>query len=370
MPYTNPLNPSPTTISPQMLQLIMLMAQQQQQKPTGITQILKNKKSQDLVKKLLGLGGAGAGGAYLLGNSTPAVPSILAANFVPGAASSTGASLAGGVAGSEAASSAASAAAQNAASGAAGAEAATTLGSVAPYLGVAGAGLGAYGLKKAIDSNNAKSGALSGAALGGGLAAASPLLLGGGPVGWGVLGLSALGGGLGGAGLTKLLGHETTRQLAKKHTGQLLKSSNDSDYQNYVKGMRAQFDQAPPDPSKPFHGGQYGSWDEYKKAGLDANDLTGVYGNIKTFGPEWSKLSQDQRVGITKGIIDAGLYNSKKGEVEITDPTKALEIKNSFLTKPPTPTSNKPSTTSIDPGFNIQTASDSELLNRLREMFK
>lgn len=76
----------------------------------------------------------------------------------------------------------------------------------APYLGVAGAGLGAYGLYNAIKGNDAKAGALSGAALGGGLAAASPLLLGAGPVGWGVLGASALGGALLGGGLTKAIG--------------------------------------------------------------------------------------------------------------------------------------------------------------------
>ena len=61
----------------------------------------------------------------------------------------------------------------------------------------------------------------------------------------------------------------------------------------------------------------YATWEEYKGAGLDAADLTGVYGNIKTFGPEWASLTQEQRQAVTQGIIDAGLYESNKGEVEI-----------------------------------------------------
>jgi len=136
-----------------------------------------------------------------------------------------------------------------------------------------------------------------------------------------------------GYGLDKLgLFHKTTRQVAQEHTGDLLKASDDPRYQTYVQGMREQYNAAPPDPSKPFHGGQYGSFDEYKAAGLDPNDLTGVYGNLKTFGPEWANLTQEQRVAVTKGLIDAGLYESNKGEVEITDPAKALEIKNNVLT--------------------------------------
>lgn len=212
-----------------------------------------------------------------------------------------------------------------------GAEGASTLGAAAPYLGLAGAGLGAYGLYNALDNNDKTSGALSGAALGGGLAAAAPLV-GLGPVGWGGLALAAALGAGGGFGLTSLFGHESTRDVAKKHTGQLQgMGKDDAAWQNYVKGMRTQYNSAPPDPSKPFHGGKYGSWDEYKQAGLDAADLTGVYGNLKTFGPEWAKLSFDDQKKVTQGIIDAGLYNSKKGEVEISDANRALQIRDSIL---------------------------------------
>jgi hypothetical protein len=123
--------------------------------------------------------------------------------------------------------------------------------------------------------------------------------------------------------IDKKLFHQSTRGVQKDHTGQLLGLSDDPAFQSYVQGMRAQNESGPPDPSKPFHGGQYGSWDEYQQAGLDANDLTGVYGNIKAYGPEWTKLTEDQRRAVTQANIDSGLYTSKKGEVEITDEAKA-----------------------------------------------
>ena len=122
------------------------------------------------------------------------------------------------------------------------------------------------------------------------------------------------------------LNHKTTRQVAQDHTKDLLSQGTDnSPWQAYVNAMRGQYNAPPPDPSKPF-AGKYGSWDEYQKAGLDASDLTGVYGNLKTFGPDWASKSFDQQKAITQGIIDAGLYNSKKGEVEITDPERAKQI--------------------------------------------
>lgn len=138
-----------------------------------------------------------------------------------------------------------------------------------------------------------------------------------------------IGGGIGGAaGLAKgLLKHETTRDFAKKNTDKLLSAfPDDATYQAYVRGMREQYNSAPPDPSKPFHGGQYGSWDEYQRAGLDAADLTGVKGNIETFGPEWSKLNFDQQKAVTQGIINANLYNSNRGEVGISDQARAKQI--------------------------------------------
>lgn len=125
--------------------------------------------------------------------------------------------------------------------------------------------------------------------------------------------------------------HKTTRQTAQEHSQQLLKDAgDDQNAQNYVQGMRAQFNEAP--KGNAFAGGKYKTFDEYQKAGLDPKDLSGVYGNIKTFGPSaWAALSQDQREAVTQGLIGANLYKSKKGEVEITDADQAQQIYNTIL---------------------------------------
>lgn len=135
-----------------------------------------------------------------------------------------------------------------------------------------------------------------------------------------------------GYGLDKLgMFHKTTRQVAQEHTEDLLKTSDDPTYQAYVQGMREQHNSAPPDPSKPFHGGQYGSWEEYKNAGLDRKDLTGVYGNIKAYGERWASLTQEQREAVTQANIDADNYDAKKGEVVMRDEKKGMELLDSTL---------------------------------------
>ena len=126
--------------------------------------------------------------------------------------------------------------------------------------------------------------------------------------------------------------HESTRDVAKKHTSGLLGlGKDDPTWQGYVTGIREQFNAAPPDPSKPYLGGKYASFNEYKTAGLQAPDLLGVYGNLNTFGPEWAHLTPEQQTKVTQGIINAGLYDSKKGEVIITDPDAARKIKDDVV---------------------------------------
>lgn len=231
-----------------------------------------------------------------------------------------------------------------------GIENAGILSSAAPYLGLAGAGVGAYGLSQAIGHDDVKGGALSGAGLGLGLGAAAPLV-GLGPLGWGALGLMALGGAGAGAGLTSLFGHKTTRQLAQEHTKSLLsQGKEDPAWQSYVSGMRQQYGAPPPDKEHPF-AGKYKTWEEYEANGLEAPDLTGVRGNLKTFGPDWAHLTEDQRIAVTQGIINAGLYKSKKGEVEITDPTQAKSIYDSVVGGSFKPELNK---TNLSTGGNVK----------------
>jgi hypothetical protein len=122
------------------------------------------------------------------------------------------------------------------------------------------------------------------------------------------------------------LGHKSTRERTADRTKGLLAASDDADYQNYVQGMRKQYESAPTDPSKPF-AGKYGSWQEYEAAGLEAPDLTGVAGNIEVYGPDWAKYTQDQRQAITQANIDLGNYYSADGDVLIKDKAKAEEAK-------------------------------------------
>jgi hypothetical protein len=128
----------------------------------------------------------------------------------------------------------------------------------------------------------------------------------------------------------RFLGHESTRDVAQNHTADLLgQGQGNQPWQDYVTANRQQFNSGPPDPSMPFgdtQGNHFANFDDYKAHGLDAANLTGVYGNLQTFGPDWAALSEDQRQKVTQGLIDAGLYDSHKGEVVITDPDKAKQI--------------------------------------------
>lgn len=126
-------------------------------------------------------------------------------------------------------------------------------------------------------------------------------------------------------------GHQSTRQVAGRNTKSLMSQApDDQKWQNYVAGMREQYNSAPTDPSKPF-AGKYGSWDEYEKAGLEAADLTGVVGNLKAYGPQYAGLSFDQQKALTQKNIDAGNYSSKKGEVNINDEAKAKSFLDELL---------------------------------------
>lgn len=128
--------------------------------------------------------------------------------------------------------------------------------------------------------------------------------------------------------------HQSTKGVQEMHSAQLMQQSNDPQWQNYVAGMRSQVKEGPKDKSKPF-AGKYKTFDEYKKAGLDASDLTGVYGNIDAFKPDyaekagvpdWSKLSFEQQKAVTQRLINEDMYSSKKGEVVIGDKEKARRI--------------------------------------------
>lgn len=128
--------------------------------------------------------------------------------------------------------------------------------------------------------------------------------------------------------------HQSTKGVQQMHTGQLMQQSDDPTWQNYVAGMRLQKKEGPQDKNKAF-AGKYKTFDEYKKAGLQADDLTGVYGNLDAFKPDyaekagvpnWANLNFNQQKAVTQRLIDENMYSSKKGEVVIADKEKARKI--------------------------------------------
>jgi hypothetical protein len=137
-----------------------------------------------------------------------------------------------------------------------------------------------------------------------------------------------------GKNIRSKLFHQSTKGTQEMHSGQLMQQSDDPQWQNYVGAMRAQVAEGPKDKTKPF-AGKYKTFNEYKEAGLEAGDLTGVYGNLDAFKPDyaekagvpnWSQLSFEQQKAVTQRLINEDMYSSKKGEVVIADKEKARRI--------------------------------------------
>lgn len=118
--------------------------------------------------------------------------------------------------------------------------------------------------------------------------------------------------------------HKSVAQRQQSRTEGLANMGRDNEaWQNYIGVMRSV---PKPEKGAPSFAGKYRTWEEYQQAGLDAKDLSGVYGNLKTFGPEWAALTQEQREAITQAGINAGLYDAKQGDVMVTDPDKLREL--------------------------------------------
>lgn len=202
------------------------------------------------------------------------------------------------------------------------------LGSAAPYLGVAGAALGGYGLYNAIQANDPKSAFISGAGLGSGLAAAAPLL-GLGPVGWAGLGLAALGGGAFGLGAEGLLGHKKTKQYEAERWGGLaddgVADANAAFQANHPEGDTGKW------TSGKFAGKEWNFEDASTLAKEDPSQFRLVYGNYQTFGNDWSKYSPAQQDQIVSRLLSEGLYKPDHGDIIIKNEEAARKIKDEVL---------------------------------------
>jgi hypothetical protein len=132
---------------------------------------------------------------------------------------------------------------------------------------------------------------------------------------------------------------KTTRQIAADHTNDLMaQNPDDPAWQQYVGANRQQFSAGPPDPSHPFgdtHGNTFANWNDYESHGLDPANLTGVYGNLHTYGNQWASLTEAQRQAVTQKNIADGIYKPDHGEVVITDPDKAQANFNSVINPQP-----------------------------------
>jgi hypothetical protein len=181
-------------------------------------------------------------------------------------------------------------------------------GSFAPgnILGAVGGG---YGMYKASQMSNKKSGIATGAASGA-LAGSSIA------PGWGTA-IGAVLGGLAGAAA-----HESTADRTTRRYGEL---SGDANFQSMAnQGMQESL-------------AGVDTWDIGDDKGSAPIDMmTRSYGVLKTFGPEWTNISQDKRKEITQKLVDNDLLNSKQGEYLIDNPQKAKEIMQATL-NPQTP---------------------------------
>lgn len=180
-----------------------------------------------------------------------------------------------------------------------------TMASIAPYLGLAGAGLGAYGMYKGIGQGSRKATAMGGAALGGGLAAASPLLLGTGPVGWGILAASLLGG----AAVGGAMGHiKTGKSLAQQSRdgmrgniqGALGLDKNNFSYNNFDFGADGKH------TFKSADGGTHRGYEVDMSNPLAVSTIPALQQFVSKINPNAGDTEQKQTIGMLANALMNG----------------------------------------------------------------
>ena len=172
---------------------------------------------------------------------------------------------------------------------------------IAPYLGAAGAALGAAGIYGATQMKDKKSaglaGGLSGAGMGAGIGMAAPLV-GLGPVGWGALGLMALGGGALGGGLGAGLAGKSTGEIQAERWGKVGRENANPEGYDYFAGT----------------GGEQ-SRDESL---LTANAIRNNPDNY-TAAADWDSWSKEHQDKLLSTLLSEKKVNERKGGIYYDD---------------------------------------------------
>ena len=240
------------------------------------------------------------------------------------------------------------------------------------YDAIRGFNNGGKGIQQGTTEVGAGLGSILGGPVGGVVGAAAGNVAGYGLKGTGWKNDLALGGmGMLGAGIVaaRHLGfnliHQSTKEAEAENWGGLAK--------NGVAGADAAYLANHPE-------GDTGKWTTGKYAGQDwsfdkASDLAkddpsqfrSVYGNLDTFGNDWSKYSPGQQDAITKNVLNAGLYDGQKGDIVITDKDKAKQIAADTIAnyKDPTPAATTQSTGNTRPQTRAPSLADVPLISSL-----
>lgn len=193
---------------------------------------------------------------------------------------------------------------------------------IASAASAAGGAYLAYDLGKDIHQNKIKKTG-RGYARGAGQGAASGALIGTAIMpGVGTLigaGVGALAGGIGVAA-----GHEGTKEAQKRKWGELAE-----------KGILVPEGLSTADQKSAGKTAKNWSFEAARQkllSGENPDEFVGVLGNFETFGNDWlGKYSDDQRRAFAKRAAAEGLYNSKKGDIFISDADKAKKIMDEVL---------------------------------------
>ena len=126
------------------------------------------------------------------------------------------------------------------------------------------------------------------------------------------------------------LNHQTTKQ-AEQERWQGLKDDGiagaDAAYAaNHAPGDDSIYDEGP------RKGQKWNFEDAQEDAKVNPHIFRQAYGNLKTFGNDWTtKYTPEEQDRIITGLINAGQYESKKGDILIKDEDEARKIKDQVL---------------------------------------